>query len=219
MNAQLEVNDKISIIRESLIEEMDIGFDFVDEYMARSRKKGLWGAIMSSLEKFVFRYFARDNVRTKTIAQIDIIFQAAMEFNQGTPMEDLGKKYFQEYLENDETYERCHKNHEKFPVIVENIKIGFESRIKQTAIMLAKGNGNSYPELVVSTFDDKGEAASFLTKELQCVRNEIDVLNEDPAILRVPVAKKRILEIIEEGYRYAWRRLYENLEKYYTDVF
>ncbi|MHA1680594.1 MAG: hypothetical protein ACTSUE_06265 [Promethearchaeota archaeon] len=206
---------KINIIKEEMIREMDIGFDYVDDLMENTKKKGLFGSIMHSLEKFVFKYFARDNVRGKTIRQMDIIFESAKEYRQGASVQELGKKYFKEYIRNDETYERCHKKHAKFNIIVDNIKIGFESRIKQTTLMLERGKGTTYADIVKTAFLNKEEAIDFLSKELQCVKNEIDVLIEYPEILKVPVAKQRILEIIVLGYEYAWKRLFANLDLYY----
>ncbi|MHA1791790.1 MAG: hypothetical protein ACTSVI_04035 [Promethearchaeota archaeon] len=208
----------ISIMRDELIKEMDIGFDHVDEMLEKTRKNGILGTIMHSIEKFIFSYFARDSVRDKTIRQMEIIFDGAKRYKNGTDMSAIGKDYFKEYLHNDETYHRCNKHHPKFRVITDNIKEGFESRIKQTAKMLEKGSGNTYGDLVKSTFNHKDEAIEFLSRELKCVKNEIDILIKYPDILKVPVAKKRILEIIIGGYEYAKKRLMDNLDRFYDDM-
>nr|MDO8118429.1 hypothetical protein [Candidatus Sigynarchaeota archaeon] len=209
-------DDKIKILRQELIKEMDIGLDHVDKILDQTKATGITAAIMHAVEKLVFSYFARDTVRDKTISQMEIIFEAAKEYKAGTQMQDLGKKYFKDYLHNDETYHRCEKKHAKFKIIVDNIKLSFESRVLQTAQILANGNGSSYGELVRTSFSSKAEARDFLTRELQCVKNEIDVLSGHPEILKIPVAKQRILEIIIKGYEYALERVYSNLDTFYS---
>ena len=124
-------------------------------------------------------------------------------------------KYFKEYLHNDETYHRCQKKHPKFSIIIDNIKKSFESRIAMTNQILLKGSGSSYKDLVLSSFKDKEEGKKYLAKELEYVKNEIDVLTSNPEILNVPVARDRILEIIVKGYEYAHQRVHGNLDEFY----
>jgi hypothetical protein len=205
----------ISILKAEMIHEMDAGFDFIDKLLDETRDNGIIGAIMHHIEKFVFSYFARDTARSKTIKQMELIFKASCEMKYGASMQDVGKKYFKGYLHDDETYARCDKHHAKYPIIIENIKAGFESRVNQALEMLEKGKGSSYAELVRTTFGSKDEVKKFLAGQLLCVKNEIDVLTTSPDILKVPMAKKRILEIIVKGYDYALNRVYTNLDQFF----
>lgn len=216
MQHTLDDDAIIKILKVEMIHEMDVGFDYIDNLLDETKESGFFGTIIHQIEKFVFVYFARDTTRDKTIKQMDIIFSAAIEQKNGVPMQDIGKRMFKEYLHNDETYHRCDKAHSKFGVIIENIKAGFESRIMQTTEILKKGKGSTYGDLIKTTFSNKDEAKQFLAGQLQCVKNEIDVLTSNPDILKVPVAKKRILEIIVKGYEYALARVYSNLDEFFA---
>jgi hypothetical protein len=205
----------IKIMRKDLIDEMDAGFDYIDTIIDSTRQKGITGTIIHQIEKFVFAYFARESTREKTIKQMEIIFKASKEMVTGVPIQEIGKKWFTEYVHNDETYHRCDRHHVKFAGIVENIKAAFEARINQTSQMLQKGEGTTGADLLRSTFATKKEAHDFLDGQLKCVKNEIDILTTYPEILKVPLAKKRILDIIIKGYEYAMNHLTENLDSIY----
>jgi len=208
----------IKIMRNDLISEMETGFDHIDAIIDSTRQKGITGAIIHQIEKFVFAYFARESTREKTINQMEIIFKASREKAAGAPIQEIGKKWFTRYLHNDETYHRCDRHHTRFPDIVENIKTAFEARINQTAEMLQKGEGKTGADLLRSTFATKKEAHNFLDEQLKCVKNEIDIMVAKPEILKVPIAKKRILEIILKGYEYAMNHLSGNLDSIYSMV-
>lgn len=208
-------DEKIAILREEMIDEMNIGLDHVDQLLENTKEDGFLGAIKHSVEKFVFKFFARDTVKDKSIAQMEIIFQAGREHKVGAQIIDLGKKYFKGYLYNDETYHRCQKKHPKFPVIVDNIKKSFESRIAMISQILLKGTGPTYRDLILTSFKNKEEGKEYLAKELEYVKNEIDILTNHREILKVPVAKERILEIIVKGYDYAVQRVNGNLDAFY----
>jgi hypothetical protein len=205
----------IKIMRDDLIQEMERGFDHIDSIIDSTRQKGITGSIIHQIEKFVFAYFARESTREKTINQMEIIFKASREKVAGSPMQEIGKKWFMRYLHNDETYHRCDRHHARFPDIVENIKTAFEARINQTAEMLQKGEGTTGADLLRSTFTTKKEAHNFLDGQLKCVKNEIDIMVANPEILKVPIAKKRILDIIMKGYDYAMNHLSGNLDIIY----
>lgn len=205
----------IKIMREDLINQMETGFDHIDMIIDSTRQKGFTGAVIHQIEKFVFAFFARESTREKTIKQMEIIFKASREMVSGVPMQEIGKKWFKQYLHNDETFHRCDRHHAKFGDIVENIKAGFEARIIQTAEMLKKGEGTTGADLLKSTFASKDEARDFLDGQLKCVKNEIDIMTTYPEILKVPVAKKRILDIIIKGYDYALNYLSSNLDEIY----
>ncbi|MFX0101044.1 MAG: hypothetical protein ACFFCS_15830 [Candidatus Hodarchaeota archaeon] len=207
--------EKIGILRKEMINEMVVGLDHVDMLLEKSKENGILGAIKHSVEKFVFKYFARDTVKDKSIKQMEIIFKAGKEHKDGAQILDLGRKYFKEYLHNDETYHRCDKKHPKFSIIVDNIKKSFESRIIMTSQILLKGSGSSYKDLVLTSFKNKEEGKKYLAKELDYVKNEIDVLTSNPEILKVPFARDRILDIIVQGYEYAVQRVNGNLDAFY----
>ncbi|HME53172.1 MAG TPA: hypothetical protein VKM55_13200 [Candidatus Lokiarchaeia archaeon] len=205
----------INIMRDDLIQEMEIGFDHVDSIIDATRQKGITGAIIHQVEKFVFTYFARESTREKTIKQMDIIFNASREMAAGVPMQEIGKHWFKQYLHNDETYHRCDRHHARFADIVNNTKASFEGRIVETSEMLQRGTGSTGAELLRSTFPRKDEALVFVDGQLQCVKNEIDILTKYPEILKVPIAKKRILVIIIKGFQYAMERIHSNLDEIY----
>ncbi|MHA1369091.1 MAG: hypothetical protein ACTSRA_05160, partial [Promethearchaeota archaeon] len=139
---------KIRIIREELYNEMDRGFNNIDMILDKEGGKGLFGPLLRQLEKLIYNFFGREPIKQKTVNQIELIFKTAQLLNKGVEMQEIGRKYFKDYIKNEETYHRCNRKHPKFRTLIEYMKKSFESRITQVAKILKLGEGDTYPELI-----------------------------------------------------------------------
>lgn len=193
------------IIKEELINEMDMGLDYIQQCIGKMYG-GITGWVFNPIAKLIYNILTRKDIRDKAINQIDIVMECAMKYD-GSNLEDLVEAYIEDYMFNDQSFHHCKKTHKAYPLIENLMKDLFKSRIHPSHKMLL-AEGESYEELTQNTYPARDDALNFLQKELEFSYQVLAVIKANKSVMKIPsFVRDGILKIMEFGQKYAKERL------------
>ncbi|MHA1269944.1 MAG: hypothetical protein ACTSPY_09190 [Candidatus Helarchaeota archaeon] len=224
--SSIEKNNQI--IKDELVEQMNIGLGHVNKLLGRIFGNGLSGLILNPIAKLIYKIMLSDDIRKKTKNQIDIVLECANLFNKklnGGGIESPSKEdvlnsiineYFEDYRQNDQSFHHCKKKHRVYPKIELMMKEVFKSRI-EPANQLLISNGNTYDELARHAFS-KEEALANLDREFKATAEMLELLKENMDVLDVPYfIRKRIIEIMVKAFEMTKKQLYSRIDEIFNE--
>jgi hypothetical protein len=215
------------IIKEELIEQMDIGLRNVSKLIGKMFGTGVTGLFLNPIAKLIYRIMLSDDIKEKTKNQIDIVLECAdlykNRLNGGSkePHHDKNKKldaivdeYYEEYRENDQSFHHCKKKHEIYPEVEKRMKEVFRSRIEPAKNLLTS-QGDTYDELTRHIMG-KEEALANVNREFRASTEMLELLKENMDLLDVPnFIRRRIVKIMIEALKVTKGQIYSRIDEIY----
>ncbi|TXT55617.1 MAG: hypothetical protein BAJALOKI1v1_2000003 [Promethearchaeota archaeon] len=208
-----------NILKEKMINQMETALTFGKKLIDSELDAGLLNFVVKPVVKAFYNYWCDKDARTGTKKQIKLVLDLGKRLvingSQDT-FEKLIEDNFQEYLQGDQTYLRCNKNHRDFTKLREITKECFISQVEGAVKFLeVQDAAEDYDDLTRSAFKTKEEAYDILSKQLDYHDKGIKIVERDPEILDVPTGKKIIINILRKGFEQTKKELVERLNTVY----
>ncbi|MHA1733813.1 MAG: hypothetical protein ACTSU5_17855 [Promethearchaeota archaeon] len=206
-----KVKKNLGLIRRALIEDIDLGLKQLkrlieDEYPDILHKLSI---------PLIYNLFVKDRLRGDTIRQINLVLKAAEEYD-GTNLDELTEKYFEEYFKHDVVSKHCKHDHPKFPLLKEITKTSFRARIIPAYRVLNEGAGETYNDLIKSVYKTRDMTRKALEEHLIIADKAIDVIEDNKDVVKGPLYQAvylaRNIRIIRAGYEFALQHLTRRLD-------
>ncbi len=200
---------------------MENRLEFGNELIETELNLGALDFIAKPLIKGFYNIWKNNDARVGTLIQIKTTLECGkkivMDGNASKDkLESLIEKNFFEYLKGDQVYRQCSKNHENYPILKDLSKKIFKTRIKEAVILLQiKNDVNDYYSLVRAAFKTKQEAYKTLIKQIDLTDECIKIVEEDPAILKLPIGRNLLMKTLRKGFDQTRSELVDNLDNIY----
>ena len=208
------------IIEEQMIEQMEESLAFGKKLIENELDTGIFDIIVKPLVKAFYQYWSDNDARLGTLQQIKITLDCGkLLLQNGITKEKFEKtieEYFPTYLKGDQTSRQCRKNHKNYKKLVEITKQIFISQVQELLIFLqVKEEVNTYEELTVAAMKTKERAFEALMHQLNYNEEAIDVVADDPSILKVPAGKNIIVKVLHKGFEETKKELIQNINDWF----
>lgn len=205
------------ILREKMIDQMEYTFEYGRELIDRELDVGIFDVVVKPIVKSFYKNWVDNEAREGTKKQIKVTLDVAKQLVKNGSEErfdELIEENFQEYLEGDQTFMQCDKSHENFDRLRKITKECFITQVEGAVrFFKIEKDVNDYDELTKVTFDTKEEAYNALSKQLDYNDKGIQIVEEDPSILKIPTGKKTIIRILRKGFEETKERLLSRLDR------
>jgi hypothetical protein len=207
------------ILREKMINQMENALEFGKELIDSELDAGVLNFLVKPVVKAFYNYWCDKDARTGTKKQIKLVLDLGKKLvENGTEesFDDLIEKNFQTYLQGDQTYLRCDKNHKEFDKLRQITKKCFISQVEGAVeFMKVKEDAEDYDDLTRAAFKTRESAYETLSKQLDYHDEGIKIVENNPAILDVPTGKKIIIKILRKGFQQTKDQLLKRLDSVY----
>ncbi|MEJ2249174.1 MAG: hypothetical protein P8Y70_08105 [Candidatus Lokiarchaeota archaeon] len=208
------------ILETKMIEKMNAALDYGKELIDSELDAGIFNFVVKPVVKSFYDYWAEGDAREGTLQQIKVTLDCGKKLvrnGNSAMLDDIVEKYFKEYLEGDQTYRQCKRNHKNFKKLEKNTKECFKSQLESTIKFLkVKDDINDYDGLTRAAFRTKKEAYEALAQQLEYNDKGIRIVEKDPSILKVPTGKTIILKVLRKGFEETKRELKQALNETYN---
>lgn len=205
------------ILREKMIDQMEYTFEYGRELIDRELDVGIFDVVVKPIVKNFYKNWVDNEAREGTKKQIKVTLDVAKQLVKNGSEErfdELIEENFQEYLEGDQTFMQCDKSHENFDRLRKITKECFITQVEGAVrFFKIEKDVSDYDELTKVTFDTKEEAYNALSKQLDYNDKGIQIVEEDPSILKIPTGKKTIIRILRKGFEETKERLLSRLDR------
>ncbi|MHA1820832.1 MAG: hypothetical protein ACTSU2_00785 [Promethearchaeota archaeon] len=212
-DAKLERN--LKLIKKRLQSQIDESLEKGNKYIDKELS-GFFYNLIKPVVKFFYNSLKKPEMAKGTLSQIDIILKAAREaaINPQIPLDDIIDKYFESYLEKDQTSLSLKKSHPNYKWCVKNTRDIFKAQLNPLVAMLRCNdeNINTYNDLVMASFKTKQGTLEALTAQLTYMNAGLSKIHEDINILDLPVGKDVLFRVLKKGYQETWDELIEEVE-------
>ncbi|TFG07524.1 MAG: hypothetical protein EU539_04680 [Promethearchaeota archaeon] len=218
-NEYLERN--YQIIREKMIEEMELALEFGKQLVESELDAGILDFVIKPIIKSFYSYWSAHDAKVGTLEQIRVTMDCAKRLVvNGNTQEKFSKEIeenFPIYLENDQTFKQCKKNHKNFEKLIEVNKEAFITQV-QDAVYLLKTDDDikDYDELIRAAFKTKAQAFESLMRQLEFNDRAIKIVEKDKSILKIPTGKHIIVKVLRKGFIQTKEYLLERLDNIYN---
>jgi len=183
---------------------------------------GILNFFIRPIVKAFYDYWSSHDVKSGTLKQIKLTLDSGKELLMiGNSQENLNKiinKSLQSYLEADQTTRQCNKDHKNFGRIAQVAKETFTNYLSEVVAFLnVKEEVNDYGDLCRIAFKSKEIAERNLMKQLNFTNRGIQIVEEDPSILKVPVGRKIILKALRRGFEITKKEFNKALNDTYNE--
>ncbi|MBD3194473.1 MAG: hypothetical protein GF317_05410 [Candidatus Lokiarchaeota archaeon] len=215
------VERNYKILEDKMIEQMENALEYGRELIDRELDMGILNVIAKPVIKSFYDRWCDKDAKVGTLKQIKVTLDCGKELlKNGASQESFNNminENFQEYLEGDQTYLYCSKNHKNFPKLKEITKKSFESQVRDTMKFLKiQEEVENYGDLTRAAFKTKKEAYDALSEQLDYNDQGIKIVEKDSSILNVPAGKSIIIKILRKGFNETKRELINNLDSTYN---
>ena len=215
------IERNFNILEEEMIKQMNNALNFGRKLIDTELKTGIFNPLIKPLAKKFYDSWSKNNAKVGTLKQIDITLNCGKQLIQnGSSQKEfdaLIEKYFQGYLEGDQTYIYCDKKHKNFVKLKEINKKLFIIQVRSAMEMMQiKKDVNNYKELTRAVFKTKKEAYDSLIRNIDYNDEAIKLTEKNPSILKVPMGKKIILRLLRKGFEQTKQDLIEYLDTIYS---
>ena len=199
----LERNFKI--IKERMIEQMENSLKLGKSLIDSELDAGMLNFVVKPIIKGFYEYWSQHDARYGTLKQIQVTLNAGKEIVlKGGSEEQFLEVFdntFLEYLKGDQTHRQCSKRHKNYGRMKQVARETYFNYLKQVVLLLqVEEQVQDYGDLCTHAFKTKDEAKSILLKQLEFTNKAIQIVEEDPSILNVPIGKKIILKALRKGF-------------------
>ncbi|KKM84548.1 hypothetical protein LCGC14_1298030 [marine sediment metagenome] len=213
----LERNYKI--LEQRMIDQMEVSLTYGKNLIDNEVNAGVLNVIIKPIIKSFYKYWSEKEARIGTLEQIKITLDVAKELvsngvNSKEKVDKIIDENFPIYLKNDQTDRVCKENHQNYKILKEITRKCFNSQVEESMLFLnvKKDDIKNYNELSVATFKTKEIAYQALIRQLDYNEQGIQIVNQDDSILKIPVGKKIILNVLKKGFDLTKKQLIEDLD-------
>ncbi|MFX0133701.1 MAG: hypothetical protein ACFFDN_08660 [Candidatus Hodarchaeota archaeon] len=213
----MEIEKKRDLILEKFMEEFDIGMDFMKHQVRHNTFDGLTGWLLNPIASWLYKIFVAPSIREHALENFNTLFDCAQEFN-GNPvcMEsaiEIIEAKFDELTENDPSYQRFDKKHDKAEEMIELIKEGFAQQLLLTK-KLMDSPGETYEEIIKNAFKSRNTFMQFTEEQLRNTSRGLNLLVSEKKLLKVPgIIKSQTKRLLQKGYDYTVERAYIQVDE------
>jgi hypothetical protein len=196
---------------------INLGRDLIDTEL----DTGLLNFIIKPIIKTFYDYWSKGDVREGTLKQIQITLESGREllFN-GINEHNFNKiveESFPKYLNADQASHNCSHSHKNYERLKQVAKETFINYLKEVVKLLdVKEDVEDYGDLCRAAFSKQEVAEQNLMKQLEFTDRGIKIIEEDPSILKIPVAKKIIVKTLRRGFERTKTEFIKSLNETYN---
>lgn len=206
------------LIKERMVEQTDISLEYGREIIESELDAGALNVIVKPIVRAFYKYWSDKDARIGTLEQIRVTLDSAKELVQNKEIskeqfDRVINKNFPVYLENDQTYRACRKNHSNYDKLKEITKQSFITQVEESILLLqTQEEVRDYNELSRVTFKTKENAYKALKRQLDFNDAGISIVEKDDSILNVIAGKDIILKTLRKGFERTKEKLIEELD-------
>lgn len=204
-----------AILRAKVLVEMDKGARFLEQRVARMFP-GLAGLFLNPLASLAFHAVGREEIVRRASAQADILLQAARD--HGRRPEAVSDGHLTRYLQHDEAFARANRRHPRFPELEALVREIYVARVEPASMLLHRGMGETYNDLVRSVYPSKDHARRVVDREFlhgdrlfHLVREERDLLHAPPLV------RREVFDVLRDTYDWYKATVHRNVDDVYAD--
>ncbi len=215
------VERNYQILEKKMIDVMENALEFGNELIDRELDLGVLDALIKPIIKSFYNYWRNTDAKQGTLKQIKTTLGSAkyLCMNGNSSKDNFNKiaeQNFYKYLEGDQVYRQCKKNHKNYKKLKEIVKGAFISKIEESMILLkVQDQVEDYECLVRSAFKTKEEAYRVLVRQLNDTDECIKIIEDDLSILKIPTGKSILIRTLRKGFDETRENMINNLDTIY----
>ncbi|MHA1300089.1 MAG: hypothetical protein ACTSO9_11775 [Candidatus Helarchaeota archaeon] len=217
----MELEKKRDLILEKYMEEFDLGMEYLKDQIRHHLYEGITGWLLNPIASWLYKIFVAPSIRDQALDNFNALFECAQEFN-GDPvcmesaMNIIDSK-FEDLIENDPSYQRFDKKHEKAEEMKELIKEGFAQQLLLTK-KLMDSPGETYEEIIRNAFKDRENFKVFTEEQLENTYRGLELLVSEKKLLKVPgIIRNSTKRMLRKGYDYTVERAWQQLDEIFPE--
>ena len=181
---------------------------------------GILNFIVRPIVKAFYDYWAQHDARKGTLKQIDITLDAGKQLllngNSEESFNRIVEEFFPKFLKGDQVTYQCSKKHRNYEKLKENSRETFINYLREVKTFLSvEEHVNDYTDLAKGAFKSKEIATKNLKKQLEFTERGISIIEEDPSILSIPVAKMVIVKSLRKGFEESKKDFFKGIDETY----
>lgn len=209
------------LVQQRMIEQMESSIALGRKLIDIELDTGLLNFIIKPIVKSFYDYWAQNDARDGTLRQIKVTLDSGKKLllngNSNEVLNDILKKNFPKYLEADQTYRQCSKQHKNYSRLKQVACETFINYLKEVVKLLdVKEDVDNYGDLCRIAFESKEIADKNLMKQLDFTEEGIKIVEEDPSILKLPIGRKIIVKALRKGFEMTKEEFIKALNDTYT---
>ncbi|MFX0083323.1 MAG: hypothetical protein ACFE94_16375 [Candidatus Hodarchaeota archaeon] len=209
------------IVRERMIQQMEDSIALGRNLIDTELDTGVLNFIIKPIIKTFYDYWSKSDVKEGTLKQIQITLESGRDLLFNDNNEQNFKKIvgdsFPKYLKADQASRNCSHSHKNYERLKQVAKETFINYLKEVVKLLeVKEDVEDYGDLCRVAFSTKEVAEQNLMKQLEFTDRGIRIIEEDPSILKIPVAKKIIVKLLRSGFECTKAEFIKSLNETYN---
>ncbi|MFX1498940.1 MAG: hypothetical protein ACFFBH_15550 [Promethearchaeota archaeon] len=209
------------IVEARMIEQMETSFKLGRKLIDTELDTGILNFIVKPIVRTFYDYWTQNDARYGTMQQIKVTLEAGKKLVIYTDSEHdfnrIIEEFFPKYLKADQTTHQCRKSHKNYNKLVEIAKKTFINYVKEVvSFLIVAEEVNDYGDLCRIAFSTKENAQKNLMKQLEYTDESISLIEEDPSILSIPVAKRIIVKVLRKGFEQTKKEFMKALNDTYN---
>lgn len=203
-----------------MIQQMEQSLKLGRKLIDTELDTGILNFIVRPIVKAFYDYWAQHDARKGTLKQIDITLDAGKQLllngNSEESFNRIIEEFFPKFLKGDQVTYQCSKKHRNYEKLKENSRETFINYLREVKTFLSvEEHVNDYTDLARGAFKSKEIATKNLKKQLEFTERGISIIEEDPSILSIPVAKMVIVKSLRKGFEESKKDFFEGIDETY----
>lgn len=213
----MEIENKRDLILEKFMDEFDIGMKYMKDQVRHNLYGGITGWLLNPIASWLYKIFVAPSIRDHALDNFNALIECAQEFNGNEVCMDsainIVEERFDELTENDPSFQRFDKKHEKAEEMIQLIKEGFAQQLL-LAKKLMDSPGETYEEIIRNAFKTRHTFMQFTEEQLENTLRGLNLLVTEKKLLKVPgMIKKQTQRLLQKGYDYTVERAHIQVDE------
>lgn len=203
-----------ALLRAKVLTELDKGARFLEERV-QPMFTGFGGLLLNPLALLAYRAVGRDEIVRRAQRQLDAILAAA--HTHGERPEAIFDGHLTAYLQHDEAWTRAHKAHARFPELEALLREVYVARVEPASLMLHRGMGDTYHDLVRSVFPTRDGAARVVEREFLHADRVMVLAHDEPGLVWAPpLVRREVFRVLRDAYDWYKASVHRSLDEVYA---
>ncbi|MFX1274901.1 MAG: hypothetical protein ACFFBP_13370 [Promethearchaeota archaeon] len=209
------------ILEKHLIDLMDKTLEYGNTLIDEELNLGVFNVIAKPFIKSFYNYWKNNDARQGTLLQIKTTLDCGKFIclngnSSKEKFDEVVDQNFFKYLQGDQVYRQCKKDHKNFKKLKEIVKWAFISGLEEAIICLKVQDPiEDYESLVRAAFKTKEEAIKVLVKQLDFTDESLQIIEDDLNILKLPTGKNILIKTLRKGVNQNRINMINDLDKIY----
>lgn len=202
-----------AILRAKVQVELDRGARFLEQRVGRMFG-GLPGMFLNPLCGLAYRSVGREEIVRRAQQQVDILLGAAKD--HGPRPEAIFDGHLTRYLAQDEVNARANRRHRRFPELEGLVREVYVARVEPLSLLLHRGIGEDYPDLVRSVWPMRDGAHRIVEREFLYSDRILALAREErDLILGPPLVRREVGDVLKDTYAWYKAAMHRTLDEVY----